>query len=150
MSSLNKAIILGRLGKDIELRNTQGGKSVANMAVATDHSYNDQAGQTHKATEWHNIVLWGKTAENCAKFLGKGSQVLVEGRLQTSKYKDKDGGERYKTEIIADNVQFIGTKKEGEVVSQKPTAARLKEDSVSPAPTYGGMSDMDILNSIPF
>ncbi len=108
MASVNKAIILGNLGKDPELRHTPGGKAVATLRVATNESWVDQSGEKQERTEWHAIVVWGRQAENCAQYLSKGRSVFVEGRLQTRKWQDKDGNDRYTTEIVADRVQFIG------------------------------------------
>jgi single-strand DNA-binding protein len=108
MASVNKAIILGNLGKDPELRNTQGGKAVATLRIATNEVWTDQAGERKERTEWHTVVVWGRQAENCKQYLKKGRSVYVEGRLQTRKWQDKEGGDRYSTEIVADRVQFVG------------------------------------------
>ncbi len=113
MSSLNRVLILGRLGKDPEIRQTQGGQTVATLSIAPDESYTDKAGQKVEQTEWHRVVAWGKTAENCVQYLAKGSHVLVEGKLQTRKWQDQQGQDRYTTEIQAQRVQFIGKKPEG-------------------------------------
>jgi len=106
--SVNKAIILGNLGADVELRYTQGGSSVANFRVATSESYTDKAGARQETTEWHSVVAWGKLAELCGEYLSKGSKVYVEGRLQTRKWQDKAGADRYTTEINAREVVFVG------------------------------------------
>ena len=108
MASVNKAIILGNLGKDPELRNTQGGKAVATLRIATNEVWTDQSGERKERTEWHTVVVWGRQAENCNKYLKKGRSVYVEGRLQTRKWQDKEGADRYSTEIVADRVQFVG------------------------------------------
>lgn len=105
--SVNKAIIVGNLGSDPELRETRGGGSVANFSIATNERWADKNGQAQERTEWHRIVTFGKTADNCAKYLAKGRQVYVEGRLQTNEWKDKDGNERKTTEIVANNVTFL-------------------------------------------
>lgn len=110
MSGVNKVILIGRLGRDPELRHTKGGTAVANMSIATDDSFKDKQGNIQKTTEWHRIVMWDKTAENCVKYLSKGSQVYVEGKLQTRKWEDKDGQERTTTEIVARNVTFLDSK----------------------------------------
>ena len=110
MSGVNKVILLGRLGRDPELRTTQGGNSVCSFSVATSEAWKDkQTGEKQERTEWHNIVAWGKLAEICSQYLAKGAQAYIEGKLQTTKY-DKDGVERYKTEIVASTVQFVGGK----------------------------------------
>ena len=108
MASVNKTIILGRLGKDPELRRTPSGQAVVELRVATDESWNDQQGQRQERTEWHSIVVWGRQAENCERYLTKGREVFVEGRIQTREYTDKDNNKRYRTEIVADRVQFVG------------------------------------------
>lgn len=111
---LNKAMIIGRLGRDPELRYSQDGKPVCTMSAATDESYTDRNGQKVDRTEWHRIVVYGKTAETCAHYLGKGSLVFVEGSLQTRQWKDQQGQERFTTEIRAQRVQFLDRKKEGD------------------------------------
>ncbi|HYC55470.1 MAG TPA: single-stranded DNA-binding protein [Candidatus Binatia bacterium] len=108
MASLNKVMILGNLGQDPELRNTSGGKAVTTLRVATNESWMDASGQRQERTEWHSVVVWGRQAENCKQYLSKGRSVFVEGRLQTRKWTDNSGAERYMTEIVADRVQFIG------------------------------------------
>jgi single-strand DNA-binding protein len=108
MASVNKAIVLGNLGRDPELRHTQSGKAVCQLNVATTETWTDQSGERQEKTEWHRIVVWGRQAENCDKYLSKGRSVYVEGRIQTRKWQDKDGADRYSTEIVADRVQFIG------------------------------------------
>jgi single-strand DNA-binding protein len=108
MASVNKVILLGNLGQDPELRNTSNGKAVATLRIATTDTWNDQSGQRQERTEWHSIVVWGRQAENCKQYLSKGRSVYVEGRLQTRKWQDKEGHDRYTTEIVADRVQFIG------------------------------------------
>jgi single-strand DNA-binding protein len=101
-------MILGNLGQDPELRNTQSGKAVATLRVATTDTWNDANGQRQERTEWHTVVVWGRAAENCKQYLAKGRAVFVEGRLQTRKWQDKEGHDRYSTEIVADRVQFVG------------------------------------------
>ena len=111
---LNKAMIIGRLGRDPELRSTQEGKPGCSMSAATDESYTDRNGQKVDRTEWHRIVVYGKTAENCARYLAKGSLVYVEGALQTRKWQDSDGQDRTTTEIRAHHVQFLDRRNAGE------------------------------------
>jgi single-strand DNA-binding protein len=108
---INKVMLLGNLGKDPESRATQGGMTIVRFPLATGERKKDQSGQWVDHTEWHNIVVFGKVAENCQRFLKKGRQVFVEGRIRTSKWQDKDDGkDRFKTEILADAVEFIGSK----------------------------------------
>lgn len=106
MSGINKVIIVGRLGQDPETRQA-GQNTVATMSVATSEVWMKD-GQKQERTEWHRVVVWGKQAENCAKYLSKGRQVYVEGRLQTRSWEDKEGQKRYTTEIVAGQIQFLG------------------------------------------
>jgi single-strand DNA-binding protein len=108
MASLNKAMIMGNLGTKPELRSTKSGTSVTTLRVATNEVSTDSEGQRQEKTEWHSVVVFGKTAENCEKYLDKGRTVFVEGRIQTREWEDKDGNKRYSTEIVAHSVQFIG------------------------------------------
>ena len=109
MASVNKVIVLGNLGRDPELRHTPNGRAVCTLRVATNESWTDQqSGERQERTEWHSIVVWGRQAENCSQYLKKGRSVFVEGRLQTRKWQDKEGQDRWSTEILADRVQFIG------------------------------------------
>ena len=106
--SVNKVILLGRLGQDPELKYTPGGSPVCNFSLATTESWTDKSGQKQEKTEWHRVVVWGKLAELCNQYLAKGLQAFLEGRLQTRSWDDKDGNKRYTTEILASTVQFIG------------------------------------------
>lgn len=110
MNSLNKVLLLGNLGQQPEIKKTTSGMSVCTLSIATNDRRKDDAGSWQNIVEWHNVVTFGSTAENCAKYLNKGSSVLVEGKIQTRKWQDKEGNNRYTTEIIANNVQFIGAK----------------------------------------
>jgi single-strand DNA-binding protein len=105
--SVNKVIILGNLGANPELKYLPSGQPVCEMRVATSEVFKDKNDQRQERTEWHRIVVWGKTGENCAKYLTKGQQVYLEGRLQTRSWDDKDGNKRYSTEIVADQVVFL-------------------------------------------
>jgi single-strand DNA-binding protein len=107
--SLNRAIIIGNLGKTPELRRTAAGQAVCDLAVATNEAYTDKAGERHDRTEWHRVVVWGRGAENCATYLEKGRPVCVEGRLQTRAWDDREGRKRYSTEIVAAQVHFLGS-----------------------------------------
>ena len=108
MGSVNKVILVGNLGRDAELRYTPGGAAVATLNMATTEVWNDKGGQRQEKTEWHRIVLWGKTAESLNEYLTKGKQIYVEGRLQTRQWDDKDGNKRYTTEIRGDRVVLLG------------------------------------------
>jgi single-strand DNA-binding protein len=109
MGSVNKVILVGNLGRDAELRYTPGGAAVATLNMATTEVWNDKAGQRQEKTEWHRVVLWGKTAESLAEYLTKGKQIYVEGRLQTRQWDDKDGNKRYTTEIRSDRVVLLSS-----------------------------------------
>jgi len=106
--SVNKVILVGNLGKDPELRYTASGAAVATFSLATSERYKDRDGNSQEKTEWHNIVAWRQLAEICGKYLNKGRQVYIEGRIQTRSYDDRDGNKRYITEIVADQMQMLG------------------------------------------
>ncbi len=109
MAGINKAILIGNLGRDPELRYTQNGQAVANFTLATTESWTDKAsGQKQERTEWHRIVAWGRTGELCAQYLAKGRTVYIEGRIQTREWEDKEGQKRWTTEVNAQTVQFLG------------------------------------------
>jgi single-strand DNA-binding protein len=110
---VNKVILIGNLGKDPEVRFTSGGQAVANFTIATNESWTDKQGQKQERTEWHRIVVWGKLAELCGEYLSKGRQCFVEGRLQTREWTDKEGKKNYTTEVVAQNVQFLGARGDG-------------------------------------
>lgn len=105
--SVNKAIIIGNLGQDPELRHTPNGKAVATFSVATNRSWTAQDGTTNEETEWHNIVAWDRLAEICQQYLQKGRKVYIEGRIQTRSWEDKSGQKRYKTEIVANQMIIL-------------------------------------------
>src|SRR5436190_23900681 len=107
MGSVNKVILVGNLGRDAELRYTPGGAAVATLNLATTETWKDKEGQKKEDTQWHRVILWGKTAETLQDYLTKGKQIYVEGRLQTRKWKDKDGVEQYTTEVKGDRVVLL-------------------------------------------
>jgi len=109
MASVNKVIVVGNLGRDPEIRYSQQGTAVCNLAIATSDKWTDKQGQQQSKTEWHRVVVFGKQAENCERYLSKGKQVYVEGKLQTSSY-EKEGQTHYATDIVANVVQFLGGK----------------------------------------
>src|SRR6185369_1573249 len=109
MASVNKVILLGNLGRDPETRYTTGGDAVTNLRIATTETWKDKSGEKQEKTEWHTVVLFGRQAEIAGEYLKKGRSVYIEGRLQTRKYTDKDGVEKYSTEIVADRMQLIGS-----------------------------------------
>lgn len=110
MSSLNKAMIIGRLGQDPDVRYTQSNTAVANLSIATSERYKDKMGEWKEETEWHRVVAWGRLAEICQEYLTKGSQVYIEGPIQTRKWEDKEGQTRYTTEIKALNMTMLDSK----------------------------------------
>ena len=114
MASVNKAILVGNLGQDPELRYTRSEMAVTTLRIATTDSYRRDGDDSEPKTEWHSVVVFGKTAENCCNFLSKGRQVYVEGRIQTRKWTDKEGNDRYSTEIVANTVQFLGSKRDAD------------------------------------
>jgi single-strand DNA-binding protein len=109
MASVNKVILLGNLGRDPETRYTTGGDAVTNLNIATSEQWKDKSGEKQERTEWHRVVLFGRQAEVAGEYLKKGRAVYIEGRLQTRKYTDKDGVEKYSTEIVADRMQLLGS-----------------------------------------
>lgn len=139
MASLNKAILIGSLGKDPETRYLPNGDAVCNFSVATSESWKDkQTGEKKEATEWHRVSAFGKLAEICAQYLTKGSLVYLEGKITTRKWEDKDGQHRYTTEIRADQMKMLGGKRDGQ---QEARPAQQAQPS-------GGVGDM--LDDIPF
>jgi single-strand DNA-binding protein len=111
--SVNKVILVGRLGRDPETRYTGGGQAVANFSVATDETYKDRNGERQKRTEWHKIVVWGKQAEIAQQYLKKGSLIFIEGRIQSREWQDKEGQKRTSFEIVANNFRMLGGRPEG-------------------------------------
>ncbi|HWG59164.1 MAG TPA: single-stranded DNA-binding protein [Candidatus Acidoferrales bacterium] len=151
--SVNKAILVGRLGKDPETRYTSGGQAVANFTMATDETFKDRNGERQKRTEWHRIVLWGKLAEITQQYLKKGQLVYIEGRIQTRQWEDKrDGQKRSTTEIVADRMRMLGSRGDagGGPGAGAPSAGRSHDDaegSAMPEEPMGGgpeISDEDI------
>lgn len=114
MASLNKVMLMGHLGKDPEVRYTSSGTAVASCSLATSEKYKDRDGNSQEKTEWHNLVFWGRIAEICGEYLSKGKLIFVEGRLQTRKWQDRDGNDRYTTEIVCDKMQMLGSKGDGQ------------------------------------
>jgi len=110
MASVNKVILVGNLGRDPEVRYTPDNAAITNISVATTDTWKDKSGEKQERTEWHRVAFFGKLAEIAGEYLKKGSQVYVEGRLQTRKWQDKEGQERYTTEIVADRMQMLGSR----------------------------------------
>jgi len=144
--SVNKVILVGRLGRDPETRFTGGGQAVANFSMATDETYKDKNGERQKRTEWHKIVVWSKLAEIAQQYLKKGSLLYLEGRLQTREWQDKEGQKRTTTEIVATNFRMLGGRAEGAAAGGGGGAAARSggddmETHAAPADdSYGGSS----------
>lgn len=137
MASVNKAIILGNLGKDPETRYLPSGDAVCNFSVATTEKFKDKSGNQQEHTEWHRISLFGKQAEIAGEYLKKGSPVYIEGRIKTRKWQDKEGVDKYSTEIVGDRLQLLGGKPREEQPEQQKAPSRT-----------GGVEKMD--DDIPF
>ena len=141
--SVNKVILVGRLGRDPETRYTGSGQAVANFSVATDESYKDRNGERQKRTEWHKIVVWGKQAEIAQQYLKKGSLIFIEGRIQSREWQDKEGQKRTSFEIVATNFRMLGGRAEGAAAGAGASggASRGGDDLDQSAPaedSYGG------------
>jgi single-strand DNA-binding protein len=162
MASVNKVILVGNLGRDPEMRYLPSGEAVANLAIATTDKYKDKAGQMVEQTEWHRVSFFGRTAEVCGQYLKKGSQVYVEGSIRTRKYTDKEGIEKYATEIRGDRMQMLGGKSGGGMAdmddggfNQSPqrsqpqgASSRGNAPAAAQRPASSGFDDMD--DDIPF
>ena len=136
--SVNKVILVGRLGRDPETRFTGGGQAVANFSVATDETYKDRSGERQKRTEWHKIVVWGKQAEIAQQYLKKGSLVFIEGRIQSREWQDKEGQKRTSFEIVATNFRMLGGRSEGVAVGASAGGA-----TGSASPSRAHDADLD-------
>ena len=147
---VNKAIIVGNLGRDPEVRYSANGNAIANVTVATTDSWKDrQSGEQQERTEWHRVVFFNRLAEVVAEYLKKGSQVFIEGRIQTRKWQDKDGNERWTTEIVANEMQMLGSRGSGGGTQGGP----LDDPSATQAPSgsgSSGFSDSEFDDDIPF
>lgn len=141
MGSVNRVLLVGNLGRDAELRYTAGGAAIATLSLATTETYKDKAGNKQQKTEWHRVVLWGKTAEALAEYLSKGKQIAVEGRIETRSY-EKDGEKKYSTEIKADRVTLLGGGGPAEGVARREPAKAAAAAPVDDDPGFG--SDDDI------
>jgi single-strand DNA-binding protein len=140
--SVNKVILVGRLGRDPETRYTGGGQAVANFSVATDESYKDKNGERQKRTEWHKIVVWGKQAEIAQQYLKKGSLIFIEGRIQSREWQDKEGQKRTSFEIVASNFRMLGGRADGAAAGAGGGSRGGGDDfethAAPPEDTYGG------------
>lgn len=149
MAGINKVIVLGNLGKDPEMRHTPAGVPVCSFSVATTEVYIDkQSGEKREITEWHNIVLWRRLAETAEKYLRKGSQVYIEGKLRTRSWDDEAGQKRYTTEIVGDVMQLLGRASDGAARNAAPHPANTAEAQTAPA--AAGHTDQDEEKDLPF
>jgi single-strand DNA-binding protein len=160
MASVNKVILVGNLGRDPEMRYLPSGEAVVNLSVATTDKFKDKSGAMQEATEWHRVSFFGRTAEVCGQYLKKGSQVYIEGSIRTRKYTDKEGVEKYATEIRGDRMQMLGGRSGGGMAdmddynqtASAPPAPRSQPSGNAPAaaqrPAGSGFDDMD--DDIPF
>jgi single-strand DNA-binding protein len=142
MSGVNKVILIGNLGANPEMRFTQGGQAVANLRLATTEKWTDKSGQRQEQTEWHRVVLFGKTAEIAGQYLTKGRQVYIEGRIRTRQWQDQQGQKRYTTEIVGTNMTLLGGRA-GERATED-MGATVPPDDAAPADFGGGGMDDDI------
>jgi single-strand DNA-binding protein len=159
MASVNKVILIGNLGRDPEMRYLPSGDAVANFSIATTERWKDKNGEMQEQTEWHRIAFFGRQAEVCGEYLRKGSSVYVEGRLQTRKWTDKDGNERYTTEIRGDRMQMLGGRGGGATAEMREPEYAVADAPPASAPARkpgapaggrkgGGIDDLD--DDIPF
>lgn len=146
MAGVNKVILIGNLGIDPEVRTLESGVKVCRLSIATSESYTNKEGNRVEQTEWHSVTLWRGLAEIAEKYLTKGNKVYVEGKLRTRSYKDKDGVERYSTEIVADNMQMLGGTASGET-SSAPRSNPQSQPQQQPAM---GSSETDNSDDLPF
>jgi single-strand DNA-binding protein len=155
MASVNKVILIGNLGRDPETRYTADGAPITNVSIATTRRYKDASGQPQEETEWHRVAFFGRLAEIAGEYLRKGRPVYVEGRLRTRKWTDKDGNEKYTTEIVAENMQLLGSRegagagdRGGDFDASEPPASRAgkpsprqAQDAAKPAPNIADLDD---------
>lgn len=153
MASVNKVILIGNLGRDPELRYLPSGDAVANLRIATTDKFKDKNGDMQEVTEWHTVAFFGKTAEVCGQYLKKGSQIYVEGSLRTRKWQDKEGNDRYSTEVRGDRMQMLGGRGGGGSAdydsAPMDTGGSASTGRASSKPSGGGGFD-DLDDDIPF
>lgn len=147
MAGVNKVILVGNLGKDPEVRHLENGAAVANFSIATSESYKDKNGERQTQTEWHNIVLWRGLAEIAEKYLRKGNQVYIEGKLRTRSWDDKDGVTRYTTEVVGDQMTMLGSKSDN---AQGNENSQRQAESVTHTETETQIESADESDDLPF
>lgn len=149
MASVNKVIVLGNLGQDPDMKYTASGTAVVSISVATSRNWkNKESGDRQEETEWHRVVAYDRLAEIIGEYCKKGKPIYIEGRLKTRKWQDKDGIERYTTEIVVESLQLLGGRDDGAAPRQERSAPRREESRRAPAPKAGGFDDMD--SDVPF
>ena len=150
--SMNKAILVGNLGADPEVRSTSNGSRVATLSIATSRQWKNQAGEKQEKTEWHRFSMFGRLADIAGEYLKKGSSVYIEGKLQTRKWQDKEGNDRYTTEIVANEMKMLGSRPSGgDTGMDKPQASAKPARASGPAPAPSGNSGFDDMeDDIPF
>ena len=152
--SVNKVILVGRLGKDPETRYMTSGEAVTNVSLATSENYKDKSGEKQERTEWHNLVFYRRLAEIAGEYLKKGSQIYVEGRIQTRKWQDKEGKDRYTTEIIVNEMKMLGSKSGGgsfEVMDENQSSAPARSAPAAKPVAAAGKGNFDNFDDdIPF
>lgn len=134
MSSVNKAILVGYLGRDPEVRYTPSGTAVANFTVATTENWTNKEGQKESHTEWHRIVAWGRLGEICGEYLSKGKLVYIEGRIKTNEWEDQEGNKRQTKEIVATNMTMLGPRGTVEPISKETAVEPISEETSAPVP----------------
>jgi single-strand DNA-binding protein len=152
MASVNKVILIGNLGRDPEVRYMPSGDALATLSVATTDTWKDKGGEKQERTEWHRVSMFGRLAEIAGEYLKKGSQVYIEGRIQTRKYTDKDGQEKYSTEIVANEMKMLGSRGASGGMADMDSAPRAsgRPASSAPAKAPAGGSFDDLEDDIPF
>jgi single-strand DNA-binding protein len=150
MASVNKTILVGHLGADPEMRYLPSGEAVANLRLATSDVWKDKDGNKQEATEWHRVSFFGRQAEVCGQYLKKGAQIYVEGSIRTRKWQDKEGQDRYTTEVRGDRMQMLGGKPAGDGGQRNsaPAPARPAQGNAAPPAAGGGFNDFE--DDIPF
>jgi single-strand DNA-binding protein len=151
MAGVNKVILVGNLGKDPELKYTPGGQPLCQFSLATTERYNDKNSQQQKRTEWHNIVVWGKLAELANQYLKKGRSAYIEGRITTRSWDDRDGNKKYRTEIVAREIQFLSGGAPGEGRGDDAAVPMPEESAVAgPTPAAGPATESIPEDDLPF
>jgi len=159
MASINKVMLIGNLGKDPEIRYMPSGDAIANLTLATTENWKDKSGEKQEKTEWHRVSMFGRMAEIAGEYLKKGSSVYIEGKLQTRKWQDKEGNDRYTTEIVANEMKMLGGRASGGDIGMDKPASNVSAGGAkpsrpagnsSPAPSTGGSGFDDMEDDIPF